>query len=354
MRLESLAIEDFRCFESASIKPGPHLNVIYGPNAAGKTSLLEAIYILGRGRSFRATPNRSLIRQGSEAFCIVATLREGASRQTIGLEGRPGDTQARAGGEKVVKRSVLAETLPAEVVDAAVHHLVSGGPEQRRRFLDRGMFHVKPSFLGHWRRYLKALRQRNTALRQEQPVKLVRGWDTEFIMAGEAISEDREAHSHALLDEVNKLIPDLGLQNLAMEYRPGWTGDSLKAALDESWARDSRLQSTQVGPHRAELAIRLVGVGTRDRLSRGQEKLVGAGLLLAQTRLIGQQTGRAGVLLVDDPVADLDRESLVRLVTVIEGLDIQVFMAALDPAQLPLSLSATMFHVEQGRLTPMV
>ena len=100
MRLESLAIEDFRCFESASIKPGPHLNVIYGPNAAGKTSLLEAIYILGRGRSFRATPNRSLIRQGSEAFCILATLREGASRQTIGLEGRPGDTQARAGGEK--------------------------------------------------------------------------------------------------------------------------------------------------------------------------------------------------------------------------------------------------------------
>ncbi len=81
---------------------------------------------------------------------------------------------------------------------------------------------------------------------------------------------------------------------------------------------------------------------------------MGAGLLLAQTRLIGQQTGRAGVLLVDDPVADLDRESLVRLVTVIEGLDIQVFMATLDPAQLPLSLSATMFHVEQGRLTAMV
>ncbi len=354
MRLESLALEDFRCFGSASIEPGPHLNVICGPNAAGKTSLLEAIYVLGRGRSFRATSNRALIRQGAEAFRIVATLGQGRSRQTLGLEGRPGDTRARAGGEKVVRRSVLAETLPAEVVDAAVHQLISGAPERRRRFLDRGMFHVKPSFLEHWRRYLKALRQRNAALRQEQPAKLVRGWDTEFVVAGEAISEDREAHSQALLDELDKLTPQLGLQDLAMGYKRGWKGDSLKAALDESWGRDSRLQSTQVGPHRADLTIHLAGAGTRERLSRGQEKLVGAGLLLAQTRLIGQQTGRAGVLLVDDPVADLDRHSLARLVAVIEGLDIQVFLAALDPDQLPLSLPVMMFHVEQGRLTPMV
>ena len=354
MRLESLAIENFRCFETASIALGPHLNLICGANAAGKTSLLEAIYVLGRGRSFRATSNRALVREGSEAFRIVATLRHGSSRQRLGLEGRPGSTEASLGGEKAVSRSVLAETLPAEVVDAGVHELVGGRPERRRRFLDRGMFHVKPSFLEHWRRYLKTLRQRNAALRQEQPAKLVRGWDAEFIVAGEAITEDREAHCQALLEELEKLTPNLGLQKLAMEYRPGWKGDALKAALDRSWARDRHLKSTQVGPHRADLGIRMAGAGARERLSRGQEKLVGAGLLLAQTRLIGQQTGRPGVLLVDDAVADLDRESLARLVAVIEGLDSQVFLAALDPEQLPLSLSATMFHVEQGRLAPMV
>lgn len=354
MRLESLAIENFRCFESATIEPGPQLNVISGPNAAGKTSLLEAIYVLGRGRSFRATSNRALVRQGSEAFRIVATLGNGAHRQHLRLEGRPGKTEARVGGEKAIRRSVLAETLPAEVVDAGVHQLIGGAAERRRRFLDRGMFHVKPSFLDHWRRYLKALRQRNAALRQEQPARLVRGWDTEFILAGEAISEDREAHSHALLKELEKLIPDLGLENVTMEYRPGWKSGPLKTALDNSWARDTRMKSTQVGPHRADLAIRIAGVGTRERLSRGQEKLVGTGLLVAQTRLIGQQTGQPGVLLIDDPVADLDQDSLARLVMVIEGLQSQVFFAALDSRLLPLSRTASMFHVEQGRVAPMV
>ncbi len=354
MWLASLKAASFRCFETISLDPHPGLNLIFGPNAAGKTSLLEAIYLLGRGRSFRTSLNRALIHDGSPEFRVSGRIEDGKRGRTISIDGRVGQTIAYIDNDLVERRSVLADCFPVEVARPNIHDLVAGGPGQRRRFLDRGMFHVEHSFLDHWRRYIRAVRQRNAALRQEAADVVVRGWDQELIKATEAITEKRRSYVEVIEVEVSPLAAALGLESLTLDYRPGWSGESFAAALVGGLKQDRRYRSTQIGPHRAELAV-TVGVGsTRDRLSRGQEKLVGAALLLAQSAMISRLTGQPCVFLVDDPAADLDRESLSRLMHVIESQAIQVFITSLDRTAIPISVPSAMFHVKQGAVALVV
>src|ERR1700683_1736845 len=152
MTLRRMQVTDFRCLHQADIDLDPKFTLISGPNASGKTSLLEAIYVLGRGRSFRTRRLEHLIRHGRGRFVVCGEVDTSTRRVPMGVEGSRKGVRAQIDGDRPSSLAELALLLPVQIIDPEVHHLIEEGPSRRRRFLDWGVFHVEQS-LGHWQRY---------------------------------------------------------------------------------------------------------------------------------------------------------------------------------------------------------
>jgi DNA replication and repair protein RecF len=355
MALTELQVTDFRCISSARLAPGPGLNLLCGANGAGKTSLLEGVFLLGRGRSFRAPRLSGAIRRGQEAAVLFGMVSHDGAVSRLGLRLDRNGAQIQVDGRASATAADLVAALPVQFIDPGVHVLVEGGPGERRRFLDWGVFHVKHEFLDGWRRFRRALQQRNAALRQGAPERDVRAWDDDLAAAGEIVDDARRAYLEELKPEVGQVAGALLPLECALEYRPGWdASQGLAEALRASAARDRAMGATQVGPHRAEIILRADDSAARHRLSRGQQKLLGAALILAQTRCVGRHLDRAPLLLVDEPAAELDGGNLARLLEAVAASSAQVFLTALGPDALPIPGPAQTFHVEHGEVRALV
>ena len=355
MNLKSLRVEQFRCIELADLAPDESQNLIIGPNASGKTSLLEAIFFLGRGRSFRARGSRGVARQGAQEFTVAAKVVDNGRRRQIGVGGGGAGTIARIDGEPAASLAELATILPVQVIDPGVHELIEGGPDHRRRFLDWGVFHVEPVFLQAWRRYRRVLRQRNAVLKHDPGEAALRPWDEQLTTAGVQVDAARRAYMASFLPELRDRAEEIADFELAAEYRSGWpAGKSLAEALAQSLDRDRETGVTQVGPHRGDVVFRRLDRRLASRVSRGQQKLAAAALVIAQTALFCRHAGRRCVLLVDDPAAELDKAGRARLLGAIEGLDCQLFLTALETESVTPNGPHRLFHVEQGRFSRVV
>ena len=248
--------------------------------------------------------------------------------------------------------TALARVLPVYVIEPSVHFLIEGGPGERRRFLDWGVFHVEQGYIADWRRYRRVLGQRNAALRAGQHP---RSWDKVLTAAGRQVTEARERYVGELRQSLAGLGEALLGKPLEVNYRPGWRADTtLEGALQMSRLRDEQTGATQVGPHRAELEIKLGVRGVREEISRGQQKLAAAALVLAQVRVLAGSQGHGGTLLVDDPAAELDETALGALLSVLDTLPAQRIITGLTEASLAGSETPARFHVEQGRVHPML
>ena len=330
MALSRVQVTDFRCLQSVAIDLDPHFTLIDGPNASGKTSLLEAVTVLGRGRSFRTRRLDNLIRHGAERFVVFGEVDNGRRRVPTGIEGTADGLRAKIDGDKPPSLAQLALLLPVQVIDPEVHHLIEEGPSRRRRFLDWGVFHVEPIFIGHWQRYQHALRQRNAALKSHQPRPLVSIWDADLVEYGELLTEARTRYVATLGEHAQRIGRSLLGMEIELAYRGGWAKDhSLAEALEESWVHDRDAKATQVGPHRAELSIRLDGSPVKDRISRGQQKLLAAALLIAQVKLFPEDSPVQPSLLLDDPAAELDDERLASLIREVSAHSVQLVVTTL-------------------------
>jgi DNA replication and repair protein RecF len=352
--LKRLKVSGFRCLEDFEIEPDSRLNLITGPNASGKTSLLESIFYLGRGRSFRSSGNRELIQTGQPGFIIFGKTQEGDQKHRIGVEVAIGQRKVRADGEPG-NSADLARLLPVQVIDPEIHELIQGPPELRRRFLDWGVFHVKHSFLETWRRYRKALSQRNAALRQGDTDTELGFWNNALIEYGEEIDKLRAA----FIADFNTIFSAIVIENLSFTaicaYKRGWPEEtSLSEALAASNHRDRAFGSTQVGPHRADLSLQVQDRRARHRVSRGQQKMLAAALLIAQTRFVAAQSASELILLVDDPAAELDKDNRERLFQMLQEIPAQMFVTALEAEDLPWSAQGQMFHVEHGKVASLL
>ena len=142
MTLRRLQVSDFRCLQSTELELDPHFTLISGPNASGKTSLLEAIHVLSRGRSFRTRHLNHVVRSGAEGFLVFGEAEVGERRSLMGVEGSTKGVRARMNGERVSSLADLAGALPVQVIDPEVHRLIEEGPSRRRRFLDLSLIHI--------------------------------------------------------------------------------------------------------------------------------------------------------------------------------------------------------------------
>ncbi len=349
MPLNNFKCTDFRCLVSAELEFDPHYNLISGPNASGKTSLLEAIAYLGRGRSFRGAPTQSLVRHGASEFVLFGKADTGTREAAVGVRNSREGLEIHIDGDKVTSAADLAEVLPLQIVDPDIHNLVAGGPAERRRYIDWMAFHVEHGYLDHWRRFRRALKQRNAALKENTTRDALVGWDREFIETG------HEVHAARLrvLDIARPALRDIGASLLGssvdIEYQQGWSTDgSLAEALAVGIDRDRQLCATQAGPQRADLKLFYDERQARRLVSRGQQKLLACALILAATAVVQSHIGRGLMLLLDDPAAELDTDSLTRLMAAVVELDCQVIATSLDPDLVLFPQPPRTFHVEQG------
>ncbi|MBL8200972.1 MAG: DNA replication/repair protein RecF [Chromatiales bacterium] len=338
----------FRCFESATVQPAPGFNLVAGANGSGKTSLLEALYFLGRGTSFRASRAEAAIRFDADRATLFARLGVGLASR-VGLEISRADGLAIRVDGVPGTRADLARALPVQILDPASHELVNGPPAGRRQFLDWGVFHVEHGFLPAWQRYRRALQQRNAALKTRSPSAWV--WDETLVAEGTLVDACRRRFLDALAQRVAVVGERLLGAQIDLAYQAGWAeGTALAEALAASRDRDLQLATSHVGPHRADIRITVRSRRARDSVSRGQEKLVAAALTLAQLELVAGARGQTVVLLVDEPGADLDREHLARLLTEVAAAPAQAFVTCLDPASMALPPGARAFHVEHAEV----
>lgn len=356
MGLLHLALRDFRCFTAAELDFSSRTNLILGDNASGKTSLLEAIFFLGRARSFRTPRSEHLVRSGAEGFLVTGHTAGSGGSVVAGIARGLQGLEARIGGEPVQNLAQLSELLPVQLFDAGSHQLIEGGPRHRRQFLDWGVFHVEPGFMPVWRRYQRALKQRNSLLRQGAEESLIKTWEPELASAGERLDQYRQDYlknfEATALDWIRRV---LGGMQLEFRYRQGWPeGESLADALAVSRNRDREQGGTKTGPHRAELAMAMDGTAAQQRVSRGQQKVLAGTLLLAQAAYLRLTSGRQALLLLDDLAAELDTPHRGRFLELVQETGAQVFLSAVESGQLAPAGEVRLFHVEQGSVRQMV
>ncbi len=359
MGLQSLDILDFRNIQHASLSFSPGLNLISGANAAGKTSLLEAIYCLGRVRSFRTPVAILPIRTGQAAFRLVGHVISGEGRQTaIGIERQADRLQVHLGGKPIRRLSDLAGSLPVQVLSAETPTILSGGPRHRRQTLDWALFHVEHEYRDTWQRYARALRQRNAALRDQRPGPQVSVWDSELSEAGALIHAFRRDYFESLEShlgsEVENLLPGL---RLSLQYHPGWPArTALPALLSQSLEKDRHRGYTQYGPHRADFSLSINGQSVASHCSRGQQKAVTVGFMLAQLKCQQARSASVGAFLLDDLTSELDALHQSRVMTALRKLNTQIFVTAIDTDTVDGSAwsEAKLFHVEHGVIEEVV
>jgi DNA replication and repair protein RecF len=353
LALSSLKCTDFRCLESVEFQFSAGNNLIYGPNASGKTSILEAAGYLGRGRSFRGASTRELIRHDAEEFVLFGRVDNGSRTIALGVRNSRAGLEVHADGEKETSAAALAEALPLQLIDPDVHKLIAGGPEERRRYVDWIAFHVEQGYLERWRRFRRALKQRNAALRAGADRRTLSGWDRELMELGVDIDDVRRRMLELARPRLERAGEALLGSAIGFEYQRGWAAErSLAEAMAGSVERDLQMGSTQCGPHRADIRLRYDERQARKMVSRGQQKLLACALILAATELVQSHLARPLLLLVDDPAAELDADSLGALMDCIAKLGCQVIATTLDPERALFHDAPRLFHVERGAIRP--
>ena len=358
MRVSRLDLRNLRRFERVAIEPAAGLNLITGDNGAGKTSVLEALHLMAYGRSFRGRVRDGLVRTGSEAVEVFVEWREGpdARHRRAGLRHTGQTWMGRLDGENVAQLGELCAALAVVSFEPGSHALVTGGGEPRRRFVDWGLFHVEPDFLPLWRRYARALKQRNALLKSGAGGQQLDAWDHELAEAGEPLTRYRRQYLEQLQLRLSvvaaDLVPALGASNL--EFQPGWRSSelSLTDALLLARDRDRNMGYTSVGPHRADWRIDYANHPNREALSRGQAKLSALSALLAQAEDYARRRGEWPIVALDDLSSELDRKHQHRVLQRLLASGAQVFITGTEAPAALESLEATpmVFHVEQGRV----
>lgn len=358
MHVVRLTASGLRRFDSVSIDPAPGLNLVTGDNGAGKTSLLEALHLMAYGRSFRGRVRDGLVRTGAEAVEVFVEWQEGteARHRRAGLRHTGQTWLGRLDGQNVGQLGELCAALAVVSFEPGSHALVTGGGEPRRRFVDWGLFHVEQAFLPLWRRYARALKQRNALLKSGVGGQQLDAWDHELAEAGEPMTRHRRQYLEQLQTRLSAvagdLVPALGASSI--EFQSGWRSNelSLADALLLARDRDRGVGYTTVGPHRADWRIDYASHPQRESLSRGQAKLSALSALLAQAEDYAQRRGEWPIVALDDLASELDRNHQRRVLQRLLGSRAQVFVTGTEPPSAlgELEVAPTLFHVEQGKV----
>lgn len=355
MALLKLDIYAVRNIQKETIIPAPEINFIYGENASGKSAVIEAIYILGRAKSFRSATIKPVINFAHNHLIVSAqTLQPNGGTVHLGLQLDSKSYCCRINQQTTQKRSDLAYALPLQLIHPKSYELLDGGPQLRREFLDWGVFNDDEKFLPAWRKFKKALSQRNSLLKARRPEQL-NVWDKELVYYGTIVNNYRQLYLQKFKPVFTGIIDRfLKIDGIDLKLLSGWdTAKEFQQALTEDLDKDLRYGFTHSGPHRGDFQLLVDNRLARDFVSRGQLKLLVMSLKLAQVRLLTNEHSYMGCFLIDDFAAELDVINRAKLLHYLSEMDCQVFITATEIAEfgdLSHIKNYKMFHVEHGNI----
>lgn len=351
--LSHLHLYNLRNINEAKLNLLPRWNIFIGDNGSGKTSLLEGIYLLGTGYSFRTHHAAPLIRDDEEALIVFSRMQD---EQTLSLKKtRNGTTLVKHNQQACQRSSELAQLLPCQLFYQDLFAILEAGPLIRRRLLDWGVFHVKHTFHHLWKDYRRVVKQRNALLRQQATTAEFLPWDTLLVKLAVEIDALRASYIDQLQPFFQHYLSLLTNMSCTLLYEKGWgrkdSDESLAEVLKRQLHGDKQRQYTQSGPHQADLRFLLSNQQqAKYRLSRGQQKMLLIALKLAQARLLNQRC----LYLLDDITAELDAEHSTRVLNCIDQLPGQFFLTLHDKKQVALVPSSSenqYYLIEQGKFS---
>jgi DNA replication and repair protein RecF len=344
MRVLSLSVRDFRCYEAAAAPLGGGLTVIWGPNGAGKTNLLEALYFGCTGRSCRTVNDREVLRFGAHTARVVVAAEDDVGPHELCVGFRPGEPKRMTHDGAPVERLVDLPSRPLVSVFLPERlELVRGVPALRRAHLDQYVAALWPARAVNRSAYAQALAQRNALLSriaQGASRSSLAAWDEKLAGAAITLMSDRQRASAELAPVFAQIAVALGLEaDPEVLYRPrsrATSAEQLQAELRERLEADLERGFTEHGPHRDDLVLRCAGRALRTYGSQGQQRLGLLALLLAERRVIAQYRGAAPLVLLDDVMSELDRVRRQALVELLRSDGGQAVITTTDLEHVPL------------------
>jgi DNA replication and repair protein RecF len=366
MSVVKLTIQNFRNLTTSSITLHPQINFILGDNGSGKSSLLEAVFFIGHGKSFRTSKIEHLACYNSTDFVVSVKdnndLQFGLSKDiSLGL------TNIRINGERHSRLSDLAKNIAVQIVTPESFKLFFGGPKERRKFIDLGMFHVKQDFSKQWREFSRVLKQRNACIRTMAEKSIFEYWSNIFCELSLQVAKVRQEYVNSLIEELRVwldiLLPEL-VDKVTVQYLQGWPQSKLLPdVLFSNQEREKSYGYSLYGAHKFDVKFLLGKQVIDTQLSRGQQKLFLLALTFAQAKLIAKVNRVKPILLIDDIGAELDVNSRTSLSKAVNHLDCQVIITAIEESVLEPFLSPLlssniedendnykMFHVKHGEV----
>lgn len=342
MQLTAFRVEGLRNLQKIELELPPGLTMVAGENGQGKTSLLEAMYLLATGRSFRTRTLEELI--GWENSALVVGGKVLSRRGEVSLAATI-DSEQKALLVNGAKRGMESYLGRLDVVDltAPRMNVLRGSPEERRRFIDRGIVGIDAHFLSSIGEYRRLLQQRNALLRRAKYGTLDEGqldaWDERFISAAKKLHIERRRYCAMLAEKLAtigpELLPDGKVPELIYRPSPPELGEAeesrcvevLAERLERCRGRDRELGHTSEGPHRDDLKIQLDKVDLRKFGSAGQVRAAMIALKLGKLSLIGEERGEAPLFLLDDFDTDLDDARMAAVATYLQRAGSQAVIA---------------------------
>lgn len=348
MTLERLDIHYVRNITSARLALDSKFNVFYGQNGSGKTSVLESIYLLGSGHSFRTRENAALVSYEQENLTIFGEMISGDS---ISIQKSLTGTKVRLNQQPCRRSSDLARHLPCQVFYQDIFEIMDAGPAVRRNLLDWGLFHVKPEYNTTCKDYRRVLKHRNALLKQGTNRRALAPWDEQLVKLSYVLDAYRSEYFEQWSDAFNHVLERLTSLTCCIYYEKGWdkqqTGQDLASILVEQFEKDAARQYTHSGAHQADILFDSAGSKAKQTLSRGQQKIILIAMKLAQAEFLPS----CATYLLDDVTTELDSEHIQRLFDVIHQTEGQFFFTSIIPdvfEQYFSPESCAFFRLDQG------
>jgi len=354
VQIVNLKIFNFRNLQSTFIQPGTHFNIFLGNNGVGKTSILEAIYYFGFGRSFRTSQTLHLIHKNSKQFLLHSELCIKNNITPIGVEYHSNtNRRIHFNGDNIKTISPIAELLPIQLISTENCRFFHEGPKLRRQFMNWGLFHMEPCFFSLWQRLFRILKQRNATLKSRLPYKELSIWNIELIKLSEKINELCKKYIDQLKPIFTRLIHStLNTYTLDLNYYPGWDPKiDFETALNQSYSKDQILGYTSVGPHRADIKLVIENKAAKEILSQGEQKFVSYSLYLAQGQLLQSISSKNPIYLIDDLPSELDTDKCSHILSILTKTQAQIFITSINQQKLQTAIAlknTQLFHVEHN------
>lgn len=362
MLLNSIYIKMFRNIKEARIEFGNRFNIFFGKNGQGKTNLLEAIFYLGTIKSFRHAKNRDMIAWNQSEATLHCSIKDNKLIHNLFLTFNNQGRQLKVDGKIVTKVIDYCNYFSVVAFSPDEMRMVSGTPEQRRRYLDRAIFSSSPAYLRLYYDYFRALKQRNHLLKQRNYAG-IDAWTDQLASAGASLVTVRNKYVKELAELFSKYYRDISgsdevgcLCYHANSLLDMTDHDDVRNQLYKTWTESSLLERergmTMKGPHRDDLDFILNNKPIKEHGSQGQQKSFVIALKMAEIEYLERLSGRQPILLLDDMTAELDASRTLHLMSFLTERNMQVFITTTDPDAVPLvnKQEFSCFHIESGRL----